>query len=625
MNRTRCLRWVLGISLFGLLTPAGQAQWVTQSVVIKPGWTAVYLNVAATYQSLDQLVGSDPANPITEIWLWKAPASTMQFLTTPANPLTSGSDWAPWSRSGAGPAGILSALIPNAAYLVYSAATTNYTWRIKGKPVAPSYTWTTTGLNFIGFSTPANAPPTLATFLSPAPTLAGAAELHHYLGGALGPANPSQVILPSTAVVRGKAFWVRAGNVFNDYFGPFQVSPRGSVELAAGSQYTVSLRNSTLSNLVVCAQLLPSETPPAGQSPIAGKPPVLVRGALNPTNLTYGYTYLGSGATACWTLKPKGQPGSDLTVVMGINQTALAGNPGALYAGILRFTDALNLSQVDVPISTQASSAAGLWVGKASITSVGNYLKAYRRDSNNNPVTSSNGNYIVIRTNTDPGAVGQPFPLRLILHNDGTNVALLQRVFYGLGLASNVVVATQKSALDPRHLDTARRISAANFPWTSANQSWIFSGRLEPGGTLAVTVEVSYDDQASNPFLHTYHPDHDNLDAALQSKLPRGGESYDITRRITLQISPPESDFTSLTAAGQSLSGTYLETITLAGLTLAGLGTATRDYNVSGVFTLNRISPIATLYPPIHQSVQNQFTPKAVQTARPLSQIPNLP
>jgi hypothetical protein len=582
--------------LLGSTHPA-DAQWQTQSFLVKPGWTAVYLNVDATYQSLDQLVGSDPFNPIAEIWLWKAPASTIQYITTPSNPLTGSRDWAQWSRPGVGAASTLSALIPNAAYLVHSSATTNYTWKIKGKPIAPSYTWTTTGLNFIGFPTPINNAPPFDTFLGFSPAFAGAAEIYQYIGGDLRAINPSQVIplvLHATHVTRGQAYWIRAGSVFNDYFGPFQVSLGGSGEVAlgaAGGQYSIYLHNITASNLVVCANLLPSETPPAGQSPIAGTPPpVLVRGNLNPTNLTYAYTDLSTGGAACWTLKPKGQPGSDITVVLGVNRSALGNVPGALSAGILRFTDSFNLSQVDVPISAQASSATGLWVGKTSVTQVGNYLKTYQRDLDNNPVVSSNGNYIVTGINTNLGAVAQSFPLRLILHNDGTNVVLLQRVFYGLSAGSNLVVATQESALDPQHRDTARRISAADLPWSSANQPWPFSGQFGPGGALAVTIQLSYDDQASNPFLHTYHPDHDNLDATFQTKLPRGSESYDVTRQITLNISPPGNDFASLTAVGQSLYGTYLETITVA-----GLGSSTRDFNVSGIFTLNRISPIPVL------------------------------
>ena len=69
-----------------------------------------------------------------------------------------------------------------------------------------------------------------------------------------------------------------------------------------------------------------------------------------------------------------------------------------------------------------------------------------------------------------------------------------------------------------------------------------------------------------------------------------GYESYDISRAITLNLSPAGNDFSSLTAAGQSLTGTYLETITVF-----GVGGASRTFNVTGGFTLNRISPIASL------------------------------
>jgi hypothetical protein len=362
---------------------------------------------------------------------------------------------------------------------------------------------------------------------------------------------------------------------------------------AAVNQYSFYLRNSTASNLVVTARLVASETPPPGQAAIVGSPPVLVRGNLNSTNLTYAYTDLSGGGTVSWTLKPKGQPGSEIPVIIGVNRTAMTAPAGSLYAGILRFTDALNFSQIDVPVSAQSSSATGLWMGKALVSQVGNYLKTYQLDANNRPVMSSDGNYIVTGISTNLGPVPQAFPQRLILHNDGTNVFLLQRIFYGLNQSSNIVVATQESALDPARLDTARRISAANFPWSNTNLPWTVSGQLVPGGNLTATVQLAYDDQASNPFLHTYHPDHDNLDGGalpLPTKLPQGSESYGITRAIKLNLDPPGNDFVSRTTAGQSLIGTYSELITVT-----GLGGATRNFNVSGVVVLTRISTIATL------------------------------
>jgi hypothetical protein len=584
------LLW-LGISL------TARAQWLTQSIVIKPGWSAIYLHVDASYESLNALVGADAANPIVEIWRWQAPATTVQYITSPEAPLTTSSDWARWKRDDSSAAVTLGTLTPNTAYLVHSAATTNFVWRVKGRPAVPNYTWTTTGLNFLGFPTsPANAPP-LDLFLSPAPEFSGAAQIYRYPGGELGPDNPALVFAPHAVPVRrGEAFWIRSGSVFNDYFGPFEVSLGSSDGInfgGIGSEYGFHLRNPSSTNVTVTLNLLPSENPPAGQPGIAGTPPILVRGALNDTNLTYGYTDLTRTA-AHWTLPPKGQPGSDITVVLGVNRSALADTEGALYAGILRFTDSLGYEQVDAAVSAESASSAGLWVGQAQVSQVASYLKSYQRDAGGKPVMNADGSYAVTNVNTRLGPVAQAFPLRLILHDNGTNVVLLQRVYYGQDVDSNLVVATGQSALDPAHLDAARRISSVTLPWSSANVPWPFAGgRLASGNTLTTTVNLAYDDQASNPFLHTYHPDHDNLDATFQNELPRGAESYDITRTITLTIDPENDDFTSLTRAGQAFSGQYSEN-----LTLLGTGSASRTFHVSGHFSINRISPVARLTQP---------------------------
>jgi hypothetical protein len=273
-----------------------------------------------------------------------------------------------------------------------------------------------------------------------------------------------------------------------------------------------------------------------------------------------------------------------------VNRAALAGSPSGLYAGILKFTDSYNYTEVDVPVSAQPGAYSGLWVGAASVSQVANYLKIYQRDVNNNPVLGANGAYVVTGVNTNLGAVSTPFPLRLILHSDGTNVVLLQRIFYGSDTYSNTIVTTSESRLDPAQLGNARRITAVQLPFTGNNQTWAFSGQLAPGGTLTTTVDLPYDDQASNPFLHTYHPDHDNLDASFQHQLPVGAESYEINRQITLSMNSAGNDFASLTQFGQSFQGVYSETITMT-----GLNAATRTFNVAGNFAISRISPIAAL------------------------------
>lgn len=568
-------------------------QWLTQPVLIKPGWTAVYLQVDASYTNLDTLVGNDPNNPITQIWMWQT-APTTQFASSPQTPVVPNSQWGVWGRVGVGLQNTFNALAPNTAYLVYSAAATNYTWNVQGVPAAPQYNWTTAGLNFIGFPTVPTNPPMYDAFMSLAPSLQSLAQIFLYQGGNLGPTNPVQLFAyHTTQVTRGQAVWIRTGTVFNSYFGPFSVSLQsaGGVSFADSvSQYSFQLSNTSDTNVTVSVQLLASEAPPAGQTPIVGTPPLLVEASLNTTNLTYSYSNLVQGQVYSWNLPPQGQNGSDIKVVLGLNRSLMFANPGSLYAGILRFTDSFNFTEVDVPVSAVESSTAGLWVGNANVTQVGNYLKNYLIGSNNTPVISSNGNYTITSINTNLGPVVRPFPLRLILHNDGTNVVMLQHIFYGLSPYSNAMLSTSQSLLDPNHLDSARRITATHLPWSPTNALWQMAGRLGSGSVLTTTVGTAYDDQSSNPFLHTYHPDHDNLDATFQNELAQGYESYGITRQITLNVSPPANDFVSLTSSAQNLVGYYLETITLS-----GLGGATRNFYVTGTFALTRLSTIPTL------------------------------
>ncbi len=617
-------RWFLLIWLALGLRVA--AQWSTQNLSLVAGWNAVYLHVDVTNVPLDTWVGTDISSPIVEIWEWVPSTGSAQFVQDPSTPTGTNSQWINWKRSGAPLTG-LQYLRGNAAYLVRT--THDYQWNLLGRPVAPHYLWSGTGLNFLGFPTPSNQPPTFDVFLSPVPDFAVNADIFAYPGGPLGPNNPIQV-LDQTAqpVTRGQAFWMRAPQ-FNKYYGAVAVDLGSADRIDFGSdlgQYSFRLVNMATTNLTVTLTLLPSDTPPADQTPIAGIPPLLLRGAVNQTNLTYSYGSFTNPTS--FTLPPAGQPGSDVSVVLGLNRSAMSAYPtGSQVAGILRITDALGYSQIDVPISAEAGNTSGLWVGTALINQVQQYLTEYVTaadlptltnvltqlnltntdtvsyviDPDNNRVRRQamvggglQVTYLtrdVSQTNT---AVPSSYPIRLIIHNgDGTNVTLLQRVYIGMDVTTNSIVATRQSALDPGQLATAHRISSVHFPWSpeANNQGWnVQSGALREGGNLSFLVPMRADNFASNPFLHTYHPDHDNLDAQFQNPAPPGTESFDIARQISMQVIPPGSDFNSLTGRANTLSGVYHETITLS-----GAPGQSRSFDIGGYFSLNRISPIPTL------------------------------
>ncbi len=602
------------------------AQWTTQTNALRPGWNAVFLHVDASHATLDQLVGSDPSNPIQEIWHWVPALPTGQFIDSPQLPTGSGNQWVSWSRS-LGPASALQRLAGNGAYLVRTTNAAAYNWRVKGKPIPPTYRWTLSGLNLIGFPTPPSPAPFFETFLAQAPALQQSAEIYRYQGGDLGATNPVRVLaFRTTPMRRDQAYWIRAGESYNEYFGPFQVLETGTTGLEFGdtrSQTRLRLRNLAPVSLTVSLRQIPSEAPPAGQPTALEAPALLLRGAVNTTNLTYAYDVLDDLPRE-WTLAPSGQPGSEVEVVVGLVRFVMSGNAGARFESVLRFTDSLGLSQVDLGVSAVKASTAGLWVGGASVSSVSHYLTPFARATNGLDFTNllarlqlgqgvngyryewdantgrilvfggpdqRTGSYLVDGPiKTSAGSVARPFPLRLIVHNDGATSRLLQKVFHGLDAGSNMVLATRESLLLPTELAKARRISAVHLPTSAGNVPWTFAGTMGQGGTLSVTLPLAYDDQASNPFLHTYHPDHDNLDAQFGLQLARGQESYGVTRQMTLAFTDPADDFESLTGGSGDLSGRYTEVVTFQ-----SKGTQARQFNVLGSFSLKRISDITRL------------------------------
>lgn len=622
---------LLAVALLAAAWPVTvSAQWVTQANSLRPGWNSVYLHVDTTHTNINGLVNL--TDPIEEIWLWNADLPPSQALVQPQSPVP-GSQWSVWTRAQ-GANSELTTLRGNSAMLVrVNESSTGFNWSVKGRPVTPTYRWTLSGLNFVGF--PAVTPgPFFDAFLSrdgQALDWAQDAEIFRYQGGTLGATNP--IIVPPiahrlTQVRRDQAYWVRSGAIYNQYFGPFQVSGVGAAGLrfddSTGAQRLV-LKNVTDTNLTVTLRQLPSETPPIGFPVPAGTLPLLVRGPINTTNLTYGYTALGSGgAGVSWTLTPKGRVGSEVEIVLGVNRSQLSGAPGTAYAGVLRLTDSLGLTRVEFGATAVTPSRTGLWVGEASVSYVSQYLKPYAKanseaefnallgrlqlsqggngyryewDPNTGRVLvfggpdNRLGSYLLDGPiKLDSGGVPRPYPLRLIVHNTGSSASLLQRAYIGFGQSSNQVVATREEALMATRLASARRISATHLPTSDGNTPWPFTGQLQEGAALTATVNLAHDDHSSNPFLHTYHPDHDNLDARFDQELPRGQESYGVRRLISLQVSAAANDFDSLTRSAGHLRGNYSETLTF----LDRNGDA-KQFNVLGTFHLNRILDIATL------------------------------
>lgn len=169
--------------------------------------------------------------------------------------------------------------------------------------------------------------------------------------------------------------------------------------------------------------------------------------------------------------------------------------------------------------------------------------------------------------------------LRVILHVDDTGIVrLLSQVFAGKLTGGSAGLCTKEAGLSPADKAGASRIVAAHLPLDRVLKSG--SGSVAPGQTLVRTVSIPFDDN-TNPFVHRYHPDHDNKDARGQP-LGAGVESYGITRTLSFQFTatPPAGE--SATGWGStSIGGNYTEVIK---------GLHKQDLTVSGTFVLRRAS-----------------------------------
>jgi hypothetical protein len=186
-------------------------------------------------------------------------------------------------------------------------------------------------------------------------------------------------------------------------------------------------------------------------------------------------------------------------------------------------------------------------------------------------------------------ATASRFTLRTLLHlSDGGVASLLPQVFTGqLAVAPHDVgLSFREGALKQDSLASAQRYSAAHLPLDQPITSG--SGSVAIGDVLTRIVTVPFNDP-TNPFVHAYHPDHDNKDAR-GAPLAAGVEAPNITRscKFTFTAQPPAGSSSASGWGSSVIGGTYEETMT---------GIYKDPLILSGSFELRRASDIGTLSP----------------------------
>ena len=546
----------IGAALLAFVTPAVHAQWKTETYSLRGGWNAIWLHGDATHTTPAELFKNYPA--VLEVWRWNPNPDQQQYTESPSEPDASSSEWTIWKRNDPDEQ-TLSALVGQSAYLVRcdGASTTTYSVSIAQRPRPPLATWLVSGANFLGFPADTSGPVFSSYFASFSVATTSPAKIYKYIGGDLNSSNPLLISASTEKLNRNTAYWFEVATVGN-FTAPVHYEVPSNDGLAFGrslSVITVGVQNRTSSALTLTLSPVNSEAAPAGQTAISGSVP-LTRRVFDSATSTYTETLLTGDTTV--SVPANGR----LNLEFGVDRSRLGSSDSAQYASLLRIRDSGRFSDVYLPASAQRASAAGLWTGQVDVSSVQSQVAG------------------------SPGSTtSRTFPLRVNLHVDDTGkVRLLSQVFVGtLASTGNTVgITTRESGLLSTAKDSALRLAASQLPLDLVS---LGTGAFAIGSTVTHTFTVGFN-QPTNPFVHAYHPDHDNRDARL-NPTTAGVESYDITRELAFTFTAEPPDGSSVTGWGVSVyGGTYSETIR---------GIHKNPLVVGGTFTLRRVSEIATI------------------------------
>lgn len=573
--KTLCRLFALCSLLFAA---TAHAQWQSTTYTLKGGWNSIYLHGDASYETPENLFASGDAANIQEIWRWNPNPNQVQFTTSPLLPTPGTPEWSVWVRGGG--ANTLSSLAGQSAYLVKCAGTTanTYTVTIPQRPLPPSSTWVRNGANFLGFPTRLSGSyPTFSNYFTTFPAaIAANTKIFKYVGGDLTASNPIQVFSPTLERVdRNQAYWFDS-EVVGNFYAPLQItlSKASGMDFGrTGSIITARVLNRTSSVMNLTIAPVTSSAAPATEEPVAGSVPLTRR-----TFDTGTAAWIETAITTAY--NEVIAPNSAVELLFGIDRASMAGPPDTFFASMLRFTDAGDLFDILIPVTARKSSLSGLWVGSAQVTAVESKPQA-----------------------DDVTPTRRAYPLRYLMHvaDDGTT-RILSQVFLGQldAPTSGIGICTSESLLKADAKASASRILSTHMPLdrvldgiADADEP-AGSGGVSIPGSLTRVIRLPFDDP-TNPFVHQYHPDHDNR-SQTGAALAEGQESYSITREVTFTFteSPPPSSSVTSGWGSSVIGGGYSEVI--QGLHKDSTGVGTGDgLHLTGTFELIRVSEIGTI------------------------------
>jgi hypothetical protein len=566
-------------------------QWLTQQIALVPGWNAVYLEVQPEPSTCEQVFGN---LPIESVWKWDRRFSTIQFTVDPATLLPESPDWLVWLPPSDPRSFLnrLSGMQGCQAYLIKVATNAApFTLALKGRVLLPRLEWYPHGLNLVGFPVHSHNPPTFTDFFRHTTEVDTSRSYNNELYRLDAQGRGQRIVQPARERLQpGVAYWIGCSRA-PVHQSALHVLPEGATAVDFGSllvQRDITIRNVHPTNsITIRVRQQVSEAPPTSgnYAELAGPVPLSTL-SLNASNQWVWSNFPAEGLSRVL------KAGDEFRVRLGVRRGDMTpytarGMNGATYQSYLEVTDAGESLRIRVPVTankaeTQQSATVleahdedeGLWVGQVTVNQA------------NAPAYTTN-------------LLSTPAPLsfRLLVHRDGYGTArLLQEVVLAWDPSlTNAPHTNGAYALYvdgrtlPANASDVSRIASAAFPIMSpvtlagpATNS--ASTNVVATNVLTGRVTVRFDDP-TNPFLHRYHPLHDNRDWNFRA-YTNAVEVPTIVRDITLRFDAATSSSDNPYYGVDMVSGGYQETLT---------GLRAQPIVLQGAFSLRRISRIGEL------------------------------
>ncbi len=575
MNPIAWIRTALPAALLWLACGAAQAASSQQVIELQPGWNAIFLELEPEERDIRSVFSG---LPVASVWRWRPDVEGAQFVRDPAEGLDNIAGWFAWFPDPR-PEAFLTNLFQvegNTAYLVKLEGTQSRQITIQGRPLFRPTRWQPSAFTLTGLPVSVTQPPSFAEFFAPSDAHVGqpvytlASDGHWRL-----------LTSPAAETVQpGRAYWIYTKGS-SRYQSPMQVV----LDQGEALEFTASLEEIRI--------VLRNFSAAPGSFQIervgAASLPMLYRNE-DPETGEIAWPALQD------TLVLDAPTGADVFLTLAVNRTAFSasrmdqvfsitdeqGTRVQLYAGgntIQPFTASRNAK-------AGGDNFAGLWVGNIILDKVSEAQQA----------------------GTTPTATKREFSQRVLLHVDSAGQARLLKDVIQMWEQGTYM----PSAVDPRfnEVDQPGRyvlvtdkdliglfqgaatrdgrsvgIRYSTIGYDFEGEFLEFDGDFGPERTLQLALVVE-SDLPTNPFLHRYHPDHDNLNEQF---LNYKEEAFRIVRdmQFVFTVQDPKRGARTGPGWGETrVGGTYQESIS---------GLHRNPIFVSGRFELRRVSAVAVL------------------------------